>query len=646
MPKSPRPLRLFSRWLLLTSLLISIAGPLWAQNNSFIAINYHDIIAEEERVPPFDRVAVCQAHLEAHFAWLKKNGYSVISFGAVLEAARGGRPLPDKAVLLTFDDGYESFYSRVFPLLKRYHYPAVVALVGAWMSDPPAEPRPSGKTLLSWAQVRELSRSGLVEIASHSEALHHGVTANPSGNEQAAATTRIYDQDLRQYEDDEEYHQRIQAALTRSAQFIWQKAGIRPRLMVWPFGEYNAELLEAARQAGMPHTMALGDGLNTLADLSAMRRLLIADDPDEKQFAAIVRELRKDRPLRVIHLDMDYLHDPDPDQTERNLGAVIERVRASGANTVFLQAYSDPDGDGNADALYFPNRHLPVKADLFNRVAWQLKTRAGVKIYAWMPMMAFQADVPSEWRVLEWREGKAQTPTHIYSRISPFSPEGRAWVGDLFEDLSKFNAFDGLLFHDDGILSDYEDVSDEALRYSRDVWGLETRFETLHGTPANRLRWAQLKTQLMLQYTDYLTERARQFRPQLRTARNLYALPVLQQESEEWYAQSLKGFLAHYDVVALEAMPFMEEAKEPDEWLAKLAERVKAEPEGLKKTLFELQSVDWRTHKAVDSGVLQRQIGLLRKIGVQHLGYYPDDVFNDQPKLELLQQFFAVAVKP
>nr|WP_255210794.1 poly-beta-1,6-N-acetyl-D-glucosamine N-deacetylase PgaB [Methylogaea oryzae] len=165
-----------------------------------------------------------------------------------------------------------------------------------------------------------------------------------------------------------------------------------------------------------------------------------------------------------------------------------------GISTVYLQAYSDPDGDGNAEQLYFPNRHLPVRQDLFNRVAWQLKTRAGVKVYAWMPMMAYKAKLPDDWYVKEWRDGKAQTAGHIYTRLSPFNPEARRWVGELYEDLAKHCAFDGILFHDDGILSDFEDASPQALAYTRDVWGLPGDFAALHATPKMRLAWAQRKT--------------------------------------------------------------------------------------------------------------------------------------------------------
>ena len=638
--------RIRLRALLLASFLVISVGQALAAGNDFIVLNYHDIIAEEEREPPFDRVAVSLQHFESHFAWLKQQGYHVVSFQQIVTAAEGGKPLPEKAVLLTFDDGYQSFYTRVFPLLRKYHYPAVVALVGAWMEGKQAAGLPGNKTLLTWPQVRDMLKSGLVEAASHSYDLHRGIPANPQGNEQAAATAYGYDTDLEQYEEDEEYLQRVNAAIGKSADFIWQNAGVRPRIMVWPFGEYNEPALNAARRAGMPYTLALRDGRNTLADLRAIKRLLIADDPDQKTFANIVTGLRSERLQRVIHLDMDYLYDRDSEQTERNLGAVIERIRASGATTVYLQAFADPDGDGNADALYFPNRHLPVRRDLFNRVAWQLKTRAGVKVYAWMPMLAYQGDIPDDWRVMAWRDGRAQQPTHSYNRISPFQVDARRWVGDLYEDLAKFCAFDGLLFHDDGILSDYEDVSPAGQTLAREVWGLPDAFAERHATPALRMVWARHKTEFLTQFTDYLTERVRLYRPYIQTARNLYALPILMPDSEEWYAQSFPSFFAHYDYVAIEAMPFMENADKPDVWLKELSRRVSSYPDGLKKAVFELQSVDWKTQQPVPSDTFISQIKLLKNSGIIHFGYYPDNVFNNQPNLDVLKKHLAVDVLP
>jgi biofilm PGA synthesis lipoprotein PgaB len=625
--------------------LLGFLGTAFGNEPRFLILNYHDILTAEGAQQSLNKMDVGVEHLEQHLNWLKKNGYKIISVQNIVDAAAGKYTLPSKSVLLTFDDGYQSFYTRVFPLLKKYRYPATVALVGTWMDGNVTADEP-GKPLLNWDQVREMVQSGLVEVASHSYDLHKGVNANPQANSQAAAVTRLYDDPMLVYETDEQYRERIHSAMSKSAEFVLQHIGIRPRIMVWPYGEYNQITVQAAREAGMPITMGLEDGFNTVADLSALRRLIMVDNPDVDQFAEIVTGLRADRPLRVAHLDMDYLYDKDSKQTEQNLDAVVQRIKDMHINTVFLQAYADPDGDGNADALYFPNRHLPVKQDLFSRVAWQLKTKARVRVYAWMPIMAYQGKAPESWYVQEWRDGKAQKASHIYTRLSPFNPEARQYVAEIYEDLAKYCSFDGILFHDDGILSDYEDVSPLALTFAKEAWGLPDQFEPLHATSKMRMAWAQHKTELINQFTDELASRVRIYRPGISTARNFYALPLLEPYSEEWFAQSFKSFLAHYDYVAIEAMPFMEEADNPSQWLTQLVAAAAKQPGGLNKTVFELQAFDWKKQQKIPMPVFIDQLELLKKHGAKHLGYYPDNVFEDQPRLADLQQHFSLPAQP
>lgn len=608
----------------------------------FLVLNYHDILEEEERVPPFDRIAVNKDHLNDHFAWLKKNNYHVIGVQDVLDAMQGLKPLPSKAVMLTFDDGYLSFYTRALPLLKKYRYPATLAVVGSWLEQGSVK---GVKPLMSVAQIREAMATGLVEIASHTYDLHHGVVSNPQGNEQSAVTARLYSSEYDEYEKDEDYRKRIFSEVEKSSEKLLQLIGIRPRVMVWPYGEYNAIALEAAKMAGMRLTMGLNDGYNTLADAAVMKRMMITDDINAKQFGDVVEKQRTGQELRVAHVDMDYIYDDDEEQTARNLNLLLERIKASGANTVFLQAFSDPDGDGNADKLYFPNRHLPVRRDLFNHVALQLRSKAGVRVYAWLPMMAYKADVPVKWYVKEWRDGEPQMSRHIYTRLSPFNPEARQYVGEIFEDLAKHCDFNGILFHDDGILSDYEDVSPLAMEYTAKVWGMPANFNTIHASPELRLRWAQHKNELMGQFTDYLADRVRYYRPYVKTARNFYSLPLLKPYSEEWYAQSFPTFMKHYDYVAVEAMPFMEEAEDANKWLTELVQKTAAVPGGLDKMVFELQAVDWRTQKDIPMPTFVGQFELLKKLGAKHIGYYPDNVFQDQPKLDELKKIFPVAKK-
>lgn len=125
------------------------------------------------------------------------------------------------------------------------------------------------------------------------------------------------------------------------------------------------------------------------------------------------------------------------------------------------------------------------------------------------------------------------------------------------------------------------------------------------------------------------------------TARNLYAQPVMDPQAEQWYAQSLPKFLANYDYTALMAMPFMESATMPDRWLTELYEKVAAQPLGIQKTVFELQSYDWAKKRPVGNDVLLHQLTLLRALGARHLGYYPDDFITNQPDTEVIRPLMS-----
>jgi biofilm PGA synthesis lipoprotein PgaB len=615
-------------------------------DNDFVVLSYHDV----QDVVPKDlaagQTAVSTENLIKQFDWLQDNGYHVVNVQALFDAQVAKKKLPEKSVLLTFDDGYASVFEKVFPLLKRYHYPAVIGLVGSWMESPVARGQaPAGlpvNKLLTWKQIASMQRSGLVEVASHSYDLHRGILGNPQGNEQPVGVTRSYSPVTNTYEGDRAYEARIRSEMRLSSLTIANRTGVRPRVMVWPYGEFNRPMVAAAREAGMTMTLALGDGKNSADDLSVVRRMLVAENPDINDFATMMRTLRiADRPLHVVHVDLDYIYDPDPVQTERNLDALVDRIQGMRVNTVYLQAYADADGDGNADALYFPNRHLPMRADLFNRVAWQLLTRARVKVYAWMPVLAYRVNAPDSWFVHEWKDGKSQLASHIYKRLSPFHPDARRIIGDIFEDLAKYSNFSGILFHDDAILSDFEDVTPEGIAWAK-ARDLPDNAESLRATSEMRMTWAKNKTAALVDWTRELAGKVRYYRPDIKTARNYYALPLLQPNSEEWFAQSFDSALAGYDYVAVEAMPFMEKAEVPEQWLRDLVKTVSARPDGLRKTVFEFQTVDWNTREKIPMATFLAQLKMVQNLGGINLGYYPDNVFIDHPRQEDMEEYFAL----
>lgn len=155
-----------------------------------------------------------------------------------------------------------------------------------------------------------------------------------------------------------------------------------------------------------------------------------------------------------------------------------------------------------------------------------------------------------------------------------------------------------------------------------------------------------MKSDALIAFTQELATRVREREGVIKTARNLYALPVLDPKTESRFAQSLPAFLAAYDYTALMAMPLMEGSAKPDAWLDNLARTVAAQPGGLERTVFELQSVDWRMHKPVPDLQLASQLVRLQRLGAQNIGYYPDDFVADRPALAKIKPAMSLQTFP
>lgn len=627
----------------------------WASND-FISLCYHDVRDDVDGIVDDDQAAVSTDNLVAQLSWLREHDYHFISLDQVITARAGGKPLPDNAVLLTFDDGYKSTYTHVFPLLKLFNVPAVVAVVGRWLETPTDQQVRYGSHdvkprdfFMSWAEVAEMSQSSLVEIASHSHDMHKGILGNPQGNLQPAAVTFQYDKLDASYESRGTYEQRIARDLAENNRLIQQHTGTMPRAIVWPYGAFSRVTEHLAMQQGLKFSLTLTDGKNTPQSLNktptTINRLLIQGNPPLADFVYAIRHLNEADPIRVAHVDLDYVYDPDPEQENKNLSRLLDRIKYLKINTVYLQAFADPDGDGNADALYFPNRHLPMRRDLFNRVAWQLQTRSGVQVYAWMPVLSFIVPNANGLRVHQLKDGETSPVNTEYLRLSPFNREARQRVSEIYEDLAIHANFSGLLFHDDAYLSDFEDFSPAALRTAAAAFKApELTVQDLKGHYAKR--WQALKTSMLTRLTIQLANQVKIYRPEIKTARNMYANVLMNPDSQAWFNQRYSDMLLNYDYTAIMAMPYMEQAKNPSKWLVQLANKAKAYDPKLKHTVFELQSIDWRTNQRIPDKILQQHFRLLMRAGVANLGYYPDNFLENHPEQARLKSTISLSTFP
>lgn len=119
---------------------------------------YHHIVPDGEEC---NAMSVTAGRLEEDLQWLADNGYTT-----VLPRELAAGEIPEKPVLITFDDGYRSNYDLAYPLLRKHQAKAVISIMvlmqDCWSDE-----------FVSWIMCQEMHGSSLVEIGSHAYALHN-----------------------------------------------------------------------------------------------------------------------------------------------------------------------------------------------------------------------------------------------------------------------------------------------------------------------------------------------------------------------------------------------------------------------------------------------------------------------------------------
>lgn len=134
-----------------------------------------------------------------------------------------GEPLPEKPILITFDDGYRSNYRLVYPILQEYGVKACISII-VLMPDLPTD------NFCVWSELREMTDSGLVEIGSHSYRLHN--LGEDKGNYEKDGANGV---ERRGGESDAEFQTRVLDDIQLSHDRIAEELG-SVTCFAYPFG--------------------------------------------------------------------------------------------------------------------------------------------------------------------------------------------------------------------------------------------------------------------------------------------------------------------------------------------------------------------------------------------------------------------------
>jgi biofilm PGA synthesis lipoprotein PgaB len=157
--------------------------------------------------------------------------------------------------------------------------------------------------------------------------------------------------------------------------------------------------------------------------------------------------------------------------------------------------------------------------------------------------------------------------------------------------------FQGIVFQDDATLNDFEDYSPAGRKAQRALFGRDVPADFSKLTKSQQNAWTTLKTQTLIAFTKELAKEVNKHRPYATFARTLYAPTLTQPFSEEWLAQSYAASLSAYDNVIVMAYPELEGIWLEQAWLRKLVAAAGKYPDGLDKTIFKVQTYDWKGQK-------------------------------------------------
>lgn len=178
-----------------------------------------------------DGMTITTPVFEAQMKYLHDNGYKVIPLRQLVDFYHGKTPAPGpKSVVIVEDDAHKSVYSDMLPIIKKYHYPVTIFAYPSAISN--------AKYALTWDQMRELAKTGLFDVQSHTY-WHPNFKKERRKLRQSALDTFVTTQ------------------LTKSKARLEAELKSKVDMLAWPFGIYDDYLIRKAKEAGYVATFTI-----------------------------------------------------------------------------------------------------------------------------------------------------------------------------------------------------------------------------------------------------------------------------------------------------------------------------------------------------------------------------------------------------
>lgn len=202
-------------------------------------VMYHSVLEDETR---HGKYVISPNEFESDVEYLENHGYTTVLIEDLINYTKGGT-LPEKPIVLTFDDGYYNNYLYAYEIAKAHNVRFVISPIGSCAElYSQNEDKNAYYSHATWEQLKEMADSGLVEVQNHSYDLHK----NENGVMGIMTASG---------ESDTQYRARISSDLLKAQNAIEKNIGVRPTAMVYPFGAVSKTSPEIVRSLGFSATL-------------------------------------------------------------------------------------------------------------------------------------------------------------------------------------------------------------------------------------------------------------------------------------------------------------------------------------------------------------------------------------------------------
>lgn len=234
----------------ITAMAFPKVSPVFKSDGTdLVILMYHSVLKDPSRTGKY---VITPQRFEEDLIYLKENGYSFVSAKQVVQYVYADAALPEKPVLLTFDDGMYNNSEYILPLLEKHDACAVFSVVGSY-TDEYSEKNIANPaySYLRWCDIKALSESGRVEFANHSYNFHS--TTGP----RCGSAKMKGESDLEYIENFHSDTQKLQSEFLSNCNF-------QPFIYTYPFGSVSRESARTLHKMGFLMTLSCTEGISRI----------------------------------------------------------------------------------------------------------------------------------------------------------------------------------------------------------------------------------------------------------------------------------------------------------------------------------------------------------------------------------------------